>query len=301
MAVGGPETSDGNMLRSGLFAASAAAFFAAMNLCVKASSASGGPDLPALEVTFFRYLFGLLTASPMLFIFGRSILRTSQAGAHMIRILAGASGVMLMFAALANLPVGLVTSIGFSSPFFTLIFAGLVLGERVGRWRWLAVLVGFFGVMIMTGAPTGAIEPAIGLAVMAAVFLGIEVGVIRLLVQRDHFATILLINNGAALILLSVPAWFVWVTPDPGQVILLAGVGISVVLGQILFLAAMKIGEASFVAPFNYLTLVFAMVFGFLLFAEVPSATTLAGATLIVLAGLFLLHRENIQRRKPSD
>ncbi len=289
--------SNKKLLKSGLWAFAAAACFAAMNLCVKAIGEIGGPGLPAVEITFFRYLFGLLTASTLLIVNGRRTLGTNIPGAHAIRVLAGAAGVMMMFTALQSLPVGLATSIGFSSPFFTLLFAVLFLGERVGMWRWATVALGFTGVVVMTGATAGEIKPAIGFALAAALFMGIEVGMIRKLAVVDNFATILLISNGAALALLVIPAYVVWVPPDSSQLILLAGTGVSVVLGQMMFLTAMRASEASFVAPFGYMTLVYAMVFGYIFFDEVPAAETLYGSALIVFAGLLLLYRE--QKKQP--
>ncbi len=293
------EPNNKKLLKSGLWAFAAAACFAAMNLCVKAVGEIGGPELPALEITFFRYLFGLLAASTLLVVNGRSALGTNIPGAHAIRVLAGAVGVMMMFAALQSLPVGLATSIGFSSPFFTLLFAVLFLGERVGVWRWLAVAAGFTGVVVMTGVPVGEIKPAIVFALAAALFMGIEVGMIRKLAIVDNFATILLINNAAALALLAIPAYVVWVPPNSSQLILLAATGVSVVLGQIMFLSAMRASEASFVAPFGYLTLVYAMVFGYVFFEEIPAAETLYGSALIVFAGLVLLYRE--QKKQPVN
>ena len=132
----------------------------------------------------------------------------------------------------------------------------------------------------------------INVTMLAAVLFGVEVGMIRKLAATEHFATILLINNGAALLLLAIPAGLFWQTPSADQWLFLAGAGVSVVLGQMMFLTAMRTSEASFVAPFGYLTLVYAMLFGFVIFGEIPSISTLIGAVIITAAELFMLYRE---------
>ena len=101
-----------DFLKAGLLAIAAAGLFAGMNLSVRALGQMPGPALPAIEITFFRFLFGLLTASFLLVIHGRKVLTTRIPGAHLVRVLAGAGGVTMMFAALASLPVGYVPPSG---------------------------------------------------------------------------------------------------------------------------------------------------------------------------------------------
>lgn len=295
------ERRSATLLSAGLMAIAAAALFAAMNMAVRALGQLESPALPAFEVAFFRFLFGLLTASPLIVATGWGVVRTQAPGAHALRVLAGGGGVGAMFAALAQLPLGFVTAISFSNPFFAVIFAALFLGERVGPWRWSAVGFGFCGVLVMTGVASGlpisALEPAVGLAVMAAVFFGVEVVMIRRLALTENFATVLLYNNLGAMLLLAAPAALVWKTPSPEQWPFLALSGLFGVVGQMLFLTAMRIAEASFVSPFLYLSLVFAMAYGFAFFSEVPTQTTVAGAAMITAAGLFILYREQLARR----
>ncbi|MEL6282684.1 MAG: DMT family transporter [Pseudomonadota bacterium] len=289
------------LLQAGAMAIVAAALFAAMSMSVKALEQLDAAELPVLEVTFFRYVFGLLTASPLMIAQGRSVFHTRAVGAHATRVFAGIGGVASMFAALTTLPLGFVTAISFSNPFFALIFATLFLGERAGPWRWLAVVLGFSGVIVMAGAPLSALEPMVALAVLAAVFFGVEVVMIRRLALTEDFATVLLYNNLGAIVLLALPVLAFWQTPTPEQLFFLAMTGVVGVLGQMLFLTAMRIGEASFVAPFLYLTLVFAMIYGFFLFDEVPTSTTLLGSAIITSAGLFMLYREHLAKARQDQ
>lgn len=286
------------VVAAALLATSAACLFASMNTAVRALAQLDDPSLSALQIAFFRFFFGLITASPFILAAGRQAWATTAPWAHALRVCVGIGGVVTMFAALELIQVGLATAISFSNPFFALIFAVVFLGERVGIWRWSAVTIGFIGVVMMTGAPAGAIEPAVGLAIIAAIFFGGEVVMIRKLATTEKFSTILLYNNLGALLLLSIPLFLVWRQPSDTQWLLLAAAGASAVLGQMLFLSAMRIGEASFVAPFLYLTLVFAMVFGFVIFDETPTETTLIGSVIITAAGLFMLYREQVSRRK---
>lgn len=288
----------GLVIRAALLAIAATVLFASMNVSVRALAQLDDQPLHAFQIAFFRFFFGLLTAGPLIIYAGRSVFRTRVPGRHALRVVAGVGGVASMFAALSVLPVALVTAISFSNPFFALIFAVLFLGERVGIWRWSAVSVGFIGVFMMTGASTGAIEPAAALAVLAAVLFGVEVTMIRKLATTEKVATVLLYNNLGALVLLSIPMILVWQVPSVDQWMLLGAAGSSAVLGQLLFLLAMRLGEASFIAPFLYLTLVFAMIFGFVGFAEVPSVTTIWGSIIITAAGVFMIYREQRTRRE---
>jgi len=287
----GPNLS--NEMRAAVAAVAACALFAAMGASVRAIGLQEiGPALAPQQIVFFRYAFGFLLLSPMLILIGPTSLRTRYPLRHGLRTLFGATGVGCMFAALATLPVVFVTAVSFASPFVTLIFAVLVLGERAGPHRWGAVAAGFIGVVVLAGPLEGGADFTVLFAVAAAVLFGFEVGMIKLLSRSEKPLTILLYNNlaGAALAgLASVP---VWVMPGPEQLQLLAGAGFSVVLGQALFISALRNADASFVAPFSFLTLAFAALYGWFFFAEIPAQRTWAGAAIIVAAGLWLAHRE---------
>jgi drug/metabolite transporter (DMT)-like permease len=285
-------------LRAAVAAVAACAFFAAMGASVRAIGLQeNSPALAPQQILFFRYAFGFLLLSPMLALNGSASLRTVYPLRHGLRSLFGATGAGCMFAALATLPVAFVTAVSFASPFVTLIFAVLVLGERAGPHRWGAVAAGFVGITVLAGPLEGGADFTVLFAVVAAVFFGFEVGMIKLLSRSERPLTILLYNNLAGAALAGLASAPVWVMPSPEQLPLLAGAGFSVVLGQALFISALRNADASFVAPFSFLTLAFAALYGWVFFAEIPAPRTWAGAAIIVVAGLWLAHREARARR----
>ena len=267
----------------------ACGLFAAANACAKAVQVISGGAIPPEQVTFCRFAFGLLGLLPWLVRARTSALRTRAPGLHALRVLFGVGGVTCLFAALARMPLGEVTAIAWSSPLVAMLIAALLMGDRVGIGRWLAAGVGFAGVAVMM-RPTGAgLAPAGLLALAAALFNGAEVATIRALASRDPPLTVLLISNGAGTVLSLALASPSLTAPSAPELALLAGVGLGTVAGQLLFMEALRLRELSFVAPFYYATLVYAFVYGIVLFGEQPTRHGLLGAAMIVASGLYTL------------
>ncbi len=183
--------------------------------------------------------------------------------------------------------------IGYSAPLLTVIFAAMFLGEEVRAFRLTAVFIGLAGVVIvmaprLTVVSTGAVSPAETAgaltALLAAVFAALAQVFIRRMVHTEATAAIVFYFSvtSTLLSLLTIP--FGWVWPSPKIAVLLVSVGICGGVGQILLTEAYRAAPASVVAPFEYVSMLFAIVLGYLIFAEAPTRQTLAGAGLIVVA-----------------
>ena len=262
----------------------ACVFFAAANACARAVQIEG--PVPPQQVTAFRYLFGFLTLLPLILRSPVPVFRTAVPRLHALRIAFGVGGVVCMFAALARLPLADVTAIAWANPLVAMALAALVLGERVSRLRWLWAGLGFLGVLVMMRPSGAAFGPSGLLALGAALCIGAEVTAIRALAVRDPGLTVLAIANAGGAIAGALLAAPVLVWPDPAQAVLMAGTGISMVIGQLLFMEAIRLRETSFVAPFYYATLVFAFAIGMVAFGEVPDLWVYLGAAAIVGSGL---------------
>lgn len=276
-----------------------AAFFAAgTTLLAKAlGTGSLGGNIHALQISQGRFMFALITIS-MVVLIRRPKLSKPNWKLHVARSSLSWSGVTLMFAAAAFIPLSDATAISFLNPMFAVLFAIPLLGESVGKWRWISSIVALIGVVILMRPATGVLEFGAVLALMGAVLLGLEINFLKRLTGGERPIQILWINNGLGLIIATFAASFVWVWPTPAQWAALAGVGVLMASAQACFTTALRVADASFVSPFLYLALAFAAFFDAVVFGVLPDGVSIAGATLILLAAGVLAWRETRQPKQ---
>lgn len=278
-------------LRAAALTLIACAFFAAANAFAKGAQIDGAMlpqqvTMPPQQVTFFRFLFGFLTLLPWILLARGPVFRTAVPHIHAIRVIFGMSGVICMFAALAHLPLADVTAIAWANPLVAMLLAALFLGDRISGRRWLFAAIGFAGVLVMM-RPSGAAFGWEGLfALGAALFIGAEVAAIRALAGRDGSLTVLAIANAGGCLATLLIAAPVMIMPDGWQLFAMAMTGSLMVIGQLLFMAAIRVRETSFVAPFYYATLLFAFLYGMVFFGEIPDLYVFLGAGAIVFSGI---------------
>jgi drug/metabolite transporter (DMT)-like permease len=219
---------------------------------------------------------------------------------HVWRGLAGTCAMGLGFAGLGYLPLPEVTAIGYAAPLLTVIFAAMFLGEEVRLFRMGAVALGLTGVLIvlaprLTVAGEGASHAeAFGamLVLGGAVFAALAQVFVRKLVAGERTATIVFYFSLTSTLLSFVTLPFGWVVPTPAETATLVAAGLLGGVGQILLTSSYRFADASVVAPFDYASMLFALAFGWFFFDELPTLTMLAGAALVVLAGLLIIWRE---------
>ncbi len=271
----------------------ASAVFAGTTLTAKAlGQGLHGPPLHPLQVSAGRFCFAFLGLAVM-----SVYLRPTIAGAnwrmHAARSLFGWAGVSCIFAAAALMPLADAIAISFVSPVITMLLAMPLLGERVGKWRWIAAALSFAGALVLIQPGTGAFQLAALVALAGALFQGSEAIAIKRLADSEPPLRILLINNALGSLIALCAASFVWQAPSAAQWGLLALIGASMICAQSLFIQAMKRGEASYMIPFFYATVLFSAFYDFAVFAEVPALATFLGAGLIIGGALLLAYREH--------
>lgn len=290
--VGAP----GNV-RGTLWMALAALVFAMMNALIRRL----GADIHGFEIAFFRSVFGLMFLVPMILSAGGfGILRTAKPGLHLWRAVFGGTTMLLSFYAFTRLPLANATTLTFSQPLFLLAIAPFLLGETVGWHRRIAAAVGFGGVLI--AAQPGAEGFSIASVAMLVAALSMAFGMVcvKYLSRTDSSLSIVTWFSVAAVVVAIVPALAVWRTPTLAELGLLVATGALGTCGQYLYIRAYRVGEASVVAPFNFLQLPFAAGFGFALFGETPGWSTLAGGIVIVGSVLYIMRREAMLHRKSA-
>jgi drug/metabolite transporter (DMT)-like permease len=193
-----------------------------------------------------------------------------------------------MFAAVAYIPLSDATAISFLNPVFGMLLAIPLLGERVGRWRWLAAFMALIGALILLRPGPDTFQAAGLLALGAAMIMGMELIFIKKLVDRESAFQILLINNAIGMCISTLAVLPFWVMPTMAQWGALAGLGVLMATAQTCFVNAVARADASFVTPFSYVTLIFATLYDLLIFDVWPDWVSGLGA-LIILSGASLL------------
>ena len=229
-------------------------------------------------------------------------LKSNYVSLHVARIVLAIIAMLGGFTAVVNLPLADATSIAFAKSLFVTIFAVFILKETVGVYRWSAVAVGFLGVIIMVRPGTEGFSIYGAYAVAGAASAGLVMVIIRKLTRVDPPSTILAYQAIGVGLIMAVPAYMQWVPPTPFEWKLLAGIGFISYFAQKANILAFTYGEASLLASLDYVRLLYATLFGWLLFSEIPNTSTLLGAGIIILASIFTVYRERrLKRRLASD
>ncbi len=258
--------------------------------------------VPTGQAVFFRSFFVLPVILVWLAVRGDLFkgLYTRNPILHFWRGLVGTSAMGLNFAALSMLPLPEVTALGYATPIFTLILAALLLGERIRLIRISAVAIGLVGVVIMLSPRLGSHEAMkdtafVGamLVLCAASLRGFVQIHIRKMVQSEETAAIVFYFSVTASLLSLLTLPFGWVMPEPHLLMLLISTGLIGAVAQIIVTSSYRFAPASLLAPYDYVSMLFALVIGYLWFNEWPSLVMLAGAALVVTANGIVIWRES--------
>ena len=273
--------------------------FIGMATMVKTTSA----HIPAGEAVFFRSFFAIPVIVVWLVMQHELAtgFRTANPSGHIWRGLVGTTSMGLGFASLGYLPFPEVTAIGYTAPLLVVVFAAMFLGETVRLFRIGCVALGLVGVMIVlspriTTLQSGAVgqREALGamLVLTSAVFAALAQVFIRKLVMVEKTATIVFWFSITATILSLMTIPYGWVWPTRFETALLVGAGVFGGVGQIFLTSSYREADASLIAPFEYVSMIFSLMIGYFVFGEVPTLTMLAGAVLDVAAGILIIWRE---------
>lgn len=252
--------------------------------------------MDTLQVVWARYTAAFVL-SLMLFnpVSHPGMLRTRKPVLQIVRSTLLLGSTALNFFAIRWLQLDEALSILFATPLLVAMLAGPVLGEWIGWRRWMAILIGFCGVLLVTRPGAGGIHPAAFLSIGGTICYGIYVIATRVLSRYDSTETTLFYSNlvGTALMLPVMP--FVWTTPEnPLIVFLMVVVGFFGGFGHFLLIAGHRLAPASVLAPFIYTQIVWTTALGFMVFGDIPNEWTIAGATIVICSGLYLLYRERV-------
>ena len=274
--------------------------FAGMTVCVKLL----GRDIPAGQTLFFRGLISVLVLALIAWSTSRlHLLKTRNWRSHALRSLSGTVSMFCLFIAVTMIPLADLTAITFTSPMFLTVLAMVFLGERIHRFRWTALGIGFIGVIITIGPhlsfASGA-SAGVVIALVNAVFSAIAMVFLRSMAGGEHAITITFYFSLTFMTCAALTAFLGWPVPTMTQWLLIAGAGLFGVFGQLLMTYAYRYAEASTIAPLDYSNMILAVILGYAFFDEIPSLSIWIGAPLIVGAGLLILWREYALKKQLS-
>lgn len=286
------------ILQGALLICATAFMISAMNALAKLL---GGDYHPA-ELIFYRNLVVLVALIPF-FHFSKQwhLIRTKRPKAHITRALIGTTGVGLAFWAVSLLPLADATTIMYSAPLFVTALSYPLLKEKVGPWRWSAVIIGFIGVIIIA-APTGENLLILGIiiALSAALFHGLTQILLRDMGKTENPLTTVFYFMVFGTIATGLILPFVW---SGGlkieDFILIILLGIAGGAQQIFKTKGYSLAPVSVISPFNYTGLIWATLLGFILWNEFPSWHVALGAAMIIFSNIFILWREQRKKNKP--
>jgi drug/metabolite transporter (DMT)-like permease len=262
--------------------------FSIMDICVKWLN-----YYPFGQVLFARFAIGMI---PIFFIIPKDKLfnfyKTKRPGLHMFRAICGALAIIALFFGLRELPLADVISLTFGGPIFVTIASIIFLSEKVGIKRWLAVFIGFIGMLLIVQPAFTELNYYYLSPIIFCIFLvGVVISVRTLSKTEPNYRiafyfTLLSMFCGLA----TLP--FGWLMPTLKDILIFTMLGISGSVSNLLLTQSYRLAEASLVTPIKYLSLIFAIIFGYLIWNEVPKLLTLVGSTLVVLSSLIIFIRE---------
>ena len=270
--------------------------FSIMDLIVKWSE-----NYPVGEVLFFRGFCGLI---PLFFLIPKeryfNFYKTNRPFLHFKRCAAGLFAIVAIFIALRELPLATVVSITFASPIFTTIFSIFLLSEKVGLYRWLAVLVGFIGIIVISEPGFSSMNiyyfyPIIfclGLSYVAIAIKQLSVSEPVWLISFYFSISIMILS------FFTLPQG--WLLPSIKDLFLLSLLGILGGLANLWLTQSYKFSDVSLVTPLKYLALVFAIIFGYLIWDEIPTLRTLIGSLLVIISSVIIFRREIYHKKQVS-
>ena len=283
-----------NNVKGGIILMFAAAGFGTMVALIKLV----GERLDVFQILLVRQAVMALIVAPTIMKNFPGSLQTDNFGLQLLRIFLALVAMGFGFTAVVNMPLADATAIGFAKSFFVTICAIFFLNEIIGIRRWFAVIIGFIGVLIVLrpgfdGFTIYGVYALIGSAGAGSVMV-----VIRILTRTESTTTILTYQALGVGLAVAIPGLWFWLWPTPLEWALLVAMGIISYGAQMLNINAYKYGEASVMASLDYVRLIYAVFFGWLLFENFPDFWTWFGAMIIISASIYTIHRENQKKQE---
>lgn len=257
-------------------------------------------DYAVAQLLLLRTVGAAFVLVPLAWLWGVPLMARGQWPLQIVRVVFMAADTFAFYWATRYLPLADVMTFYMAAPLIITALSAMLLGEKVGRWRWAAVLTGFVGVMIALQPSAAAFSPAALIALGGAIMFALAIVVTRKL-RDTHWLQLVCWQFAGAGLLGCATAPFVWVTPGLFDLFLMFLVGITSMLCFVAITRALSLAPASVLAPFQYASIVWAVIIGWMVWGDVPTTAIVLGNLLIVASGLVVFWREAVRGRNVAD
>lgn len=252
-----------------------------------------------VQIVWFRQIGLFMGVALFLMFKGFHHLRSAMPLLQIGRGVTATLSAICFIVGVSFVPLADAVAVTFIAPFIVTILGALILREPVGLRRWIAVGVGFFGMLIVIRPGMGVFHPAILFIVVAASMFAARQILSRWLSGADSIATTVAYTSITSTVLASLALPFVWQSPEePFLWAVAAGLAAAAALGEFLVIRALDIAQAVVVAPMHYSMILWGTFYGYMVFADLPDLWTVVGCLVIVASGLYTLHRERLAAKR---
>lgn len=256
-------------------------------------------ELSALQIVWLRTVGLFVGVCGLILVRGWAVLVSPCPGFQVLRGLAAVGSATCFIIAIRYVPLADAVAVTFVAPFIVTALGALLLKEPVGWRRWIAVAVGFVGMLVVIRPGQGVFHPAIFLIVVAASFFACRQLLSRRLSGVDSVKTTVAYTALISFSLTSLAMPFVWQSPDSGRVILLSvGLSVSAAVGEVLIIRALDMAQSVVLAPSHYTLIIWSSLYGYWLFGDIPDRWTLLGCSIIIASGTYTIYREYVVSRR---
>jgi S-adenosylmethionine uptake transporter len=259
-----------------------------------------GANLDVIQIFFVRFFFGALAAIPLMLSHGSALFKTSRPWMHFWRAILGVGAIGAACYSVNLMPLSDNTIIMSSQPFFFLPLAVFFLKEKVDLSRWIAIFIGFIGLLIMFQPGTEAFRIIALVPITAAILFAMLDVMAKKMVSTENTHSMLFYFAVGTTLLTAIPAFFVWKMPSLYELGMLALLGLGGNLIQVCMIRAFSATDASALSPFRYVEFIFSALFGFVFFLEIPTVITIAGALFIIAGTAYISYYETLKERKAA-
>jgi len=250
------------------------------------------------QMLMIRSVAAIIVLSPMLWRIGPTPFTSApRPWLQLLRVSMSVTEALMFFLSVTYLPLADTITFYLAAPIYVTVLSAIFLKEPVGWRRWSAVTVGFIGVLIALRPSAATLTWPALIAIAGSFFYAIFLITTRML-RGTHDAVLVTGTFGTMLLVSGAVAPFAWVAPSLRDFVLMAGLGVVAMMGAACINRSLRLAPASVGVPYQYTMIVWAIVLGYLVFGDVPDGFTLAGAAIIVAAGLYILWREQIVARR---
>jgi len=271
--------------------------FAAASAIVKHVS----EELPNEMVVFFRSFFGLLALSPLFLRHGRGYYATKRLGPHLVRALAGLTAMYCYFYAIAHLPLAEAVLLNYTAPLFIPLAALLWVGESFRKQLWWPIGIGFIGIALILKPGLSLLAPIALIGLAAGLFSALAMAGIRKLTDTEPAIRVVFYFSLTSTLVAAVPLFWSWQTPSANLWFPLFLIGVLSTVAQVLMTRAYAHAPAAQIGPFLYAIVLFAALFGWALWEEVPDRLSFAGTLLVIVAGVLTIRLGGRKAAPPAE